>query len=153
MRWESKVCYESTWGTVNLDLKDQKRLQIRGNICLITEPKGRVGINQVTKRRKEYSRHREYYMENLSDKREQAHLKKWIKFSTARNRICKQENEWGSSAVREVSIAGRIWPKSHQFVTSGLEYKMWMNKEARNKGEEINRVWIVLDFVSHNWIS
>lgn len=128
MWWESKVCYENTWGTVNLNLEDQKRLQIRGSICLITESKGRVGINQVTKGRKEYSRHREYHTENLSDKGEQAHLKNWIKFSTARNRICEQKNEWGSSAVREVSTAGRIWSKSHQFVTSGLEYKTWMNK-------------------------
>lgn len=74
-------------------LEDQQKFQIRGCICLITESKEIVGINQVTKGGKEYSRWREQHMNNLSDTREWAHLKNCTKFCIDRSRICKHISE------------------------------------------------------------
>lgn len=71
---ESKVFSESTCGTMSPDLEDQKRLS-RGSICLSTESKGRIVVNQITTGGKEYSWQREQHMKDLSNKREQEHLK------------------------------------------------------------------------------
>lgn len=101
---EREVCSERAWGTVSRDSDDQKRLS-RGTICLSPESKGRIGVNQITKGGKEYSRQREQLLEDLSDRREQARLKNWTKFCMAGSGSCK--HKWMKQASCRSGQHGR----------------------------------------------